>query len=483
MMNCLKSSLTLYETLKNSANKYSKKVAIYFDNSSITYKELVSKVDEISKILVTNNVKPNSVVTIVSHNNIETIAMFYAINKIGAVANILHYGVSVNEIVSSLELTNSRFLYTDRIELKEEINVKKNLNLFIFPNLILKKIQNRKIEPLCKDCSVILYTSGSTSTPKGIMFQNHQFNAFFEQSKDFYPDITSNDTVLVTLPLFHGFGLATGIHNNLALGASIIILSGEDKKHIDNIFELRKPSFIIGVPSFFELLIQNDKIVNKSLTYVKKILIGGAPTYNGYERDISAFFEKHNSNPDIQVGYGLTEALSGVTLNKPQKIKGVGIPFKNNQIKIINKKGYIGEICVKGPTLMIGYLNAKSTIDNEGWLHTGDLGYLKDDNLFIIGRSSRTVSVSGYSVSLDNIEEKLSKNKLIQKTAVISVPDKIRGNIVIAFIITKLSEIDVIKYCKSVLPIFAIPEIRIVNSIPLTSTGKINYQKLKGLVS
>ena len=76
----------------------------------------------------------------------------------------------------------------------------------------------------------------------------------------------------------------------------------------------------------------------------------------------------------------------------------------------------------------------------------------------------------------------MSKNKLIQKTAVISVPDKIRGNIVIAFIITKLSEIDVIKYCKSVLPIFAIPEIRIVNSIPLTSTGKINYQKLKGLV-
>lgn len=144
MMNCLKSSLTLYETLKNSANKYSKKVAIYFDNSSITYKELVSKVDEISKILVTNNVKPNSVVTIVSHNNIETIAMFYAINKIGAVANILHYGVSVNEIVSSLELTNSRFLYTDRIELKEEINVKKNLNLFIFPNLILKKNSKSK---------------------------------------------------------------------------------------------------------------------------------------------------------------------------------------------------------------------------------------------------------------------------------------------------------------------------------------------------
>lgn len=480
-MNYHKNNFTLYNALENSACQNPKKVAIYFDNTYITYEDLLTKIDKISKLLIANNITLNSVVTLVAHNSIELIAIFYAINKIGAIANILHYGVSENEIISALKLTNSKIIYTDRYELQENIHLREIINLFLLPNLNFKKIHDENIIPLNKSCSVILYTSGSTAVPKGVMFQNYQFNAFFEQSKNFYPDITSSDTILVTLPIFHGFGLATGVHNNLTLGSTIVILSSNDRANIDKVLNMTKPSFIIGVPSFFELLMYNTKMIKADLSFVKKILIGGAPTYCGYEQEINNFFKKHNSKALVQIGYGLTEALSGVTLNKTGESIGVGIPFKDNKIKIINIKNGIGEICIQGPTLMNGYLNAKSTIDKNGWLHTEDIGYLKDENLYIVGRMSRIVSVSGYSVSLNNIEKQILKKEEIKNVAVISVPDKIRGNKIIAIVVSNLSEDEIIKHCKKNLPIFAIPRVEKVKEIPLTMTGKIDYEKLKGL--
>lgn len=473
---------TLYNVLSNSANFYPNNIAIYFDRQNITYKHLLELVDTNAELLLNNGIKKGDIVTLISHNSINLIAMFYAINKIGAISNIIHYGTSIGEIINLLKITESRVIYTDRNDLISNISIHNKVNFFINEQLQVIKINKLLLKPLRKKCSVIIYTSGSTGSPKAVMFTSDQFNAFAYQSKLAYPDINDNSKVLVPIPMFHGFGLATGVHNTITLGGTIILLSRNDKKNINNLFKEQRVDCIIGVPSFFEKMLDNPKLKDTDFSSLKRVIVGGSPTYNDFEKRINSFLCERGANISIQFGYGLTESLSGVTLNLQGELIGVGKPFKYNDIKIINKENNIGEILIKGPTIMEGYLNHCSSVDKKGWLHTGDMGYMENGYLFFITRKTRTVNVSGYLINLDNLEKIISKHSNVENVAVVITKDVIKGSIPIAFVSGNISLGEIEMYCRKHISVYALPIIKIVDKIPLTETGKTDYKLLERLV-
>lgn len=279
--------------------------------------------------------------------------------------------------------------------------------------------------------------------------------------------------------MFHGFGLATGVHNTITIGGTIILLSKEDKENIDVIFKEQEINCIIGVPSFFEKLLSNSKLKICDLSKLQRVIIGGSPAYNDFSGRVNSFLKSNGAKITIQIGYGLTECLSGVTLNSQGETIGVGKPLKYNRIKISKNINEVGEILIKSPTTMVGYLNHDSSIDESGWLHTGDIGYIKNNNLFFVTRKSRFINTAGYLVNLDNLENKISKCYNVEKVAVVKKKNTIKGMVPVAFIVGNISIDEIEKYCKEHISIYALPVIRLIDKMPLTETGKINYIKLE----
>lgn len=473
------SKKTLYGCLCDSAIKFPNNVAIYFDKHELNYNQLLKLVDDTSQWLTKRGIGQGDIVTLISHNSINFVVMFYAINKIGAIANIVHYGAGVSEIVKSLDMTKSRVVFTDRDDLIRNSLIKGRINFFINGDLEIKKINDLSKQHIREYCSVILYTSGSTGEPKGVMFDNIQFNEFAYQSSIFYPEVNEKFKMLIPIPLFHGFGLATGVHNTITTGGMILLLSKEDKDNIDVIFWKFKPNFVIGVPSFFEKLLINSKMGNIDLSSIRRVIVGGSKTQNNFEERLNIFLKKHGSNVKAQIGYGLTECLSGVTLNKQGDSIGVGLPFVNDFIRIEAEKNKVGEILIKGPTLMKGYLNQMSPIDEDGWLHTGDIGYMKDNYLFFVSRISRNVNTSGYLINLDYVENIILGCEGVDDVAVLAVTDRIKGFIPIAFVKTSSKTInEIVTYCQENMAIYSVPDIRIVKDLPLTPSGKKDYKEL-----
>lgn len=473
---------SLYDTLLNSVNNYPNNIAIYFDKKDITYSKFLELVNNTAKLLLDNGVKEGDVITLISHNSINFIVMFYAVSKIGAISSIIHYGTSVSEIEDLLKITESKIIYTDRNELIDNTNIFNKVNLFITNQLEIIKANDISQKPLNKKCSVILYTSGSTGFPKAVMFDSYQFNVFAYQSKCAYPDINSNSKVLVPIPMFHGFGLATGVHNTITLGGTVILLSKEDKKDIDVIFKKQEINCIIGVPSFFEKLLNNPKLKGIDLSKLQRVIIGGSPAYNDFDSRVNSFLKENGANISIQVGYGLTECLSGVTLNSQGETIGVGKPFKYNELKIIKNDNKAGEILIKSPVLMTGYLNHNSSVDEDGWLHTGDIGYMENGYLFFVTRKSRSIHTSGYLINLDNLESTISKCFKVENVAVVAKKDTIKGAVPVAFITGNISLYEIEKYCKDHISVYALPIIYLIDKIPLTETGKTDYKRLERLL-
>ena len=212
------------------------------------------------------------------------------------------------------------------------------------------------------------------------------------------------------------------------------------------------------------------------------MIIGGSPAYNDFDDRVNSFLKENGANISIQVGYGLTECLSGVTLNSQGETIGVGKPFKYNELKIIKNDNKVGEILIKSPALMTGYLNHKSSIDEDGWLHTGDIGYMENDYLFFINRKSRYIHTSGYLINLNNLENTISKCFKVESVAVVAKQDAIKGAVPVAFITGNISLDEIKKYCKDHISVYALPVINLIDKIPLTETGKTDYKGLERLL-
>ena len=355
------------------------------------------------------------------------------------------------------------------------------------------------------DLAVILHSGGTTGTPKGIMISNYSFNAIAQQSSVNVIDVRPRDKIVTILPIFHGFGLGICVHTPLCLKVETILMPEYDARRFAKIWKNDKPHVILGVPTLWEGMLSNKGFDNIDMSQLKYIVSGGDHLTIPAETRINEFLHKHGAHVNIAKGYGMTESVAATAYTFPgtNEPGSIGIPMVGNTYQICDPEtlepkelGEEGEICVQGPTLMMGYLNNKEETENvlkkhsdgSTWLHTGDIGYMTPNGIiFYTQRLKRMLIVSGFNVYPSVIEEAISKHESVDKVCVIGIPHQYKMQVPKAFIVLKKGikptpkiKKEIIDICKQELSVYSLPkQYDFVESLPKTLYGKVDYKKLE----
>lgn len=488
-------NISIYEYLERTSQNREYDIAINYFNEETSYISLIKQIDLCAKALASHGVRENDVVTICMPNTPEAVIAFYAVNKIGAISNIIHPLSSEEEIKDSIIKTNSVLLFAINLSyekinniidqtniyktiiisakdsmpallglgylLTQEIkmNIPKSNEKYILWNEFIERGNNYSKDCFkrreAKDDAIYLHSGGTTGTPKHIVLSNGSVTSIIEQAKIIFPNFDNNDKFLSILPIFHCFGLVVCIVAPISLGVTSILVPQFDAKRFDKLLKKYCPTIIAGVPTLFEALVTNAHMINIDMSGVKYVLSGGDTLTVEKNNIVNEFLKKHNCKAHVIQGYGMTETCGPSTFGAlgSDKLGSVGIPLPGNKVKIINvetkeevKEKEIGEICLAGPGLMTRYLNNEEAtkeilIKHEydtSWIHTGDLGYIDEDGvLFFVQRLKRMLIVSGYNVYPSHIEEVLLKHKYVENCGVIGIPHPYKVQVPKAYIVLK----------------------------------------------
>ena len=355
------------------------------------------------------------------------------------------------------------------------------------------------------DPAVILYSGGTSGEPKGILLSNLNLNSLALQSHKMIDIANEGTSILSILPIFHGFGLGVCIHTPLCCGMKVILVPDFSPKKFLSEIKKYQPNLICGVPSLFETLAKNTKIGRHDLACIKCLVSGGDFMSGDLKRLIDDCLHEHGSDAEILVGYGLTESTAAtcVSLRGMYKDNSIGVPFPDTDYKIVaigtNEEvpyGTDGEICISGPTVMMGYINninenlkvLREHQDKKIWLHTGDIGYMDADGfVFFRQRIKRMIVSNGYNLYPTYIENVLNTYPDVLTSVVIGIPHPKRVQVAKAYIVlkdeikpTKEIEKKIKNHCEVNLAKYSLPyEYEFRESLPKTLVGKVAYKKLE----
>lgn len=544
-LNIVTPEMNMYEMLLESANNYSNLYAYNYFGNRVTYKNFIKEIDKVSDAFRNQGIRRGDVVSICMPNTPEAIISIYALNKIGAIAETIHPLSSEVEIKNYLLSTGSVMLimidscYEKVRNVIKETNVYKTIVVsakdsmpfwtgfgyeisqgfkiskpsrhgeYIYWKDFIRRsthyTRSNIINPKKEDPAIILHSGGTTGSPKSIVLSNASFNTLAVQAKVILNETLPGETILGILPIFHGFGLGVCIHSMLYQGLEVVLIPQFDSKKFDKLIIKHHPCLLIGVPTLFEALmnIDNNKL---DLSSVKYAISGGDSLSVGLGRRINTFLLEHNSKAQIAQGYGMTECLASVCVGlRPgcNKESSIGIPFPGNYLKIVKpnsqeevKVGEEGEICVSGPTVMMGYLdNEKETNemlqthkDGRIWLHTGDMGRMDKDGVFYyVQRIKRMLISSGFNVYPGQIESVINSHEAVLNCTVIGVPHPYKVQVAKAIIVLKngyspsiFLKNSIKELCEKNLAKYSIPhDFEFRKSLPKTAIGKVDFKKLQ----
>lgn len=514
-------NISMYDQVKNSTNKYPNNTAYEYFGKKVKYKKFLKQIDRAAISFQELGIKKGDIITICTPNIPESLIALYALNRLGAIANMLHPLSAEEEIKQSLMSTKSTYLvmidmfYSKIKNIIDETLVKKVIfasasnSMNIFMKIGYSVTQGRKFEKYPKKDNylswsqfirlshfktltvenkfgkdtpaVILHSGGTSGEPKNVVIQNRAFILGARQEQIALKKLRAGDCCLAIMPNFHGFGLSVLMHTPLALGCYTILIPQFDSKKFDTLFKKTKPNCVLGVPTLFEALINCHNEKNLDLSYLKYMISGGDILTKKLENDVNEYLKAHNSQAIITQGYGLSEALAAVSLARDSvnKSGSVGIPLPGNHIKIVDPTTRetlpfmeVGEICINSQAFMMGYLNDENAtnealqIHDDGhiWLHTGDLGYMDEDGfIFYKGRQKRMIISSGYNVYPAHIEEVIEAHPAVLQCTVVGVPHPYKKEVPKAFIVLKdgfnglFVKTDIREYCKRNLARYMIP--------------------------
>lgn len=533
-----------------------KDTCLIYYGKEITYKQVLSNIEKVAKALTAIGVKEGDVVTLCCPTTPETVYLFYALNRIGAVANMVDPRTNSERIAKFIKDSSSKYVfvidaYSEKIStaikdlpLAQGIITSAKSSLDIFKKTaysigVKRKEKKGELTPQTKDerfmtwenfvklgrkqsevidseyrenqTAGIVYTGGTTGIPKGAKLSNENLIA---QTKNMYYAFKDEKhgrgyRFLNIMPPFIAYGLACGLTSILCMGLKVDIIPKFEPDKLASLIIKNRPEAILGVPSFFEKLIENPEIDGVDLSFLKVILVGGAALNTELEEKINEFFKKHNCKIKITKGYGMTEVSAAATYtstNESNSIGSVGIPMVNNNVMVINPNtkeycGYneSGEIYIQAPTMMEDYLNnpeesnkVKVEINGQTWVKTSDIGKVSHNGeVFILDRIKRMViRPDGHNVFPSQIENVIAKHPAVQKVAVVGISHCTQksGQIPTAFIVLKdghnLLEHDKIIQEIELISSKFLPErdkaleYYIVDSLPLTSIGKVDFVKI-----
>ncbi len=535
---------SMVDMVLQSAEKWPDNTAYVYYGHKVTYKNFVKKIEKTARALKNYGVKEGDRVTICMPNTPEGITMVYAVNMVGAICNMVHPLSSEKELEYYIKVAESKYVLVfdavfdkiyrlrDTAGLERIIVVRPSdglgfLKQKMYRLLHVKKVKlptndNRVVlwedfiansyfyqgnyheERGGEDPAVIMYSGGTTGAPKGVLLSNLNVNAEALCDVAMIRQVTPGATVLSILPLFHCFGLGVCIHTPLCRGMGCILIPAFSHKEFANIIKQNKPSFIVGVPTLFEAL-ANTKLKPNDLESVTAVICGGDALTQTLRDRVNRFLKDHGSDAKIRVGYGLTEGSGAVCLSPENSFADgiIGVPLPNMLIKVVKsntfkeaKPGEEGEICVSGPLVMMGYLNddveTAQTLrihpDGKLWLHTGDLGSLREDGmLYFEQRLKRIIISSGYNIYPTHLESVINSHEAVLTSTVIGIDHPYKGQVPKAFIVLKQGykpgkrlEREIRELLERNVPIYALPtayEFR--DKLPQTLVGKVAFKKLE----
>ena len=490
---------TVYQIVRQTARAYPKLTAYEFMNQKTSYEQFMQRIDRTAKALTAMEIGPGDRVTICMPNCPQALDMFYALNRIGAVSNMIHPLSAPAEIAFYLNFSHSKAILTldqfypkfeeirDRLEkpvkaivafIKDELpphlkllypmteSARKIPKLprggdYIRWSEFLRQGSRQQALPdedviKSKDGASILYSGGTTGTTKGILLSSDNFNATALQTIAASGcDTLAGKKMLSVMPVFHGFGLGIGIHTALVSGACCILVPQFSVKTYAELLMKKKPNIIPGVPTLFEALLRTELLEHADLSFLEGMFSGGDSLSIELKRKVDEFLKVHNAKIQIREGYGTTECVTASCLTPKDYARSgsIGIPFPDTFYKIVTpgteeevEPNIEGEICISGPSVMMCYVdNPEETAqtlrrhsDGRIWVHTGDLGTMDADGfIYFRQRIKRMIISSGYNVYPSQLENIIDGHEKVLYSCVIGVKDPYKMQKVKAFVVLR----------------------------------------------
>lgn len=537
---------TMFGALKQAAERFPTAPAFDFMGKITSFSTMIQKMEMAAGAFYQAGIRKNDVVTICMPNTPQAVICLYALNRIGAIANMVHPLSSQKNITFYLDYSESKMILTlDQFypkvrdaakEAKRDVKLiiariqeelkpvlalgykltqgKANLKYpekgqgVVWSDFI-KTGRGVKLPPIEYDknkTAVILYSGGTSGTPKGICLSDFNFNALGMQVAEIAGcNLTVGCKFLSVMPIFHGFGLGIGIHTVLENGAQCILIPQFTKESYAKAVLKKKPNFIAGVPTLYEALLKVDVFEGADLSFLVGVFSGGDSLSPELKKRADKFFKEHNASVQIREGYGLTECVTASCVTPVDRAKegSIGLPLRDMIYKIVEPGtfnelpiGEAGEIILSGPTLMLGYMKAEEENektmrkDENGttWLFTGDMGSMDEEGfIYFRQRIKRMIVSSGYNVYPSQIEKVLDKHPDIDYSCAIGVKDPYKMQKVRAYIVlnegvpeTEEEKQKILAYCKEYLDVYARPkQIVFRKELPRTLVGKVAFHTLE----
>ena len=520
----------LHDFLYSAAGWLPNRKATLFYGSTLTYGKLASKVNQLAHALHGFGVGPGERVMILLPNMPEFIFSYYATLALGGVVILSNPDANLEQLIFQALKTKVRVLITtnDLAGLAQAVVAKAGIQELVLvqfgekvPLEIRELIKSRWIaddQAAIEDdegslsgltmseimanaptkrpeidvphdaLAAILFTSGTTSDPKGVCLSHTNLVANAIQTRHWVPDLEyGRETFLSVVPLLHSYGMTAGMNLPIVAGAAMMLLPAFEPGQVMEQIKRYRPTIFMAVPVMYGALTQVSNARSYGLSSIKACLSGAAPL----PIEIQEAFEKLTHGRLVE-GYGLTEA-SPVTHANPlygrRKAGSIGVPLPNTDAKVVDlddgeelPPGQIGTLYVKGPQVMIGYHDLPSetrALHEDGWLDTGDVGVMDGDGYFsIIGRTRDVIRAGAHTIYPRDIEELLYENSKVREAVVVGVPVESTEQKVKAYVVLRegadLNEEELLELCRRRLESYAVPaEFEFREALPKTISGKV----------
>lgn len=433
---------TAYELIYQNNRENLDDIAIHYFGHKITYGELFQKIETVTNAYYALGVRKGDIVILCIINMPETVYSLYALDRLGAIANLVDLRTNEEQMKEYICECNAKYVVTVDLAYSiikkaiKESHVQKVVKISPSESFLgIKKFvyyiksekskedkmtlswkqfvdQGKKTKACLAEyekekCFVIAHTGGTTGIPKGVMISDNNINAVANGYQYLGIPFKRQQKYFNDLPPFIIYGLAVAIHTTLCYGLQVILYPVFDSKSFPDQFIKYKPNHFSAVSDHLKYLSESNKTQKMDFSFLITAAIGGDSLNIEMEKEVNKFLRAHHCKYEICKGYGMTELTATAVTSTPRAnaVGSVGIPLVHNSIKIVDidtkeelPYGEVGEIWISGPSVMIGYYHNEEATENvvvtdkngTRWIHTGDLGYISEDGLlFHKGRIRR----------------------------------------------------------------------------------------------
>jgi long-chain acyl-CoA synthetase len=533
--------VTLYDAVATAARRSPDAIAWDFFGRTSRYRQLLRDIDRCANALAALGLRRGDRLLISMPTCPQAVMTFYAANRLGAVAALIHPLSTAREITGYLDASGARVALTLDACYRAIASAtpKQPLETIIvaripdyLPPLVRagfwltkgRKIARVPADPRVRwwsdvtsaahagapaaetttgDAAAILFSGGTTGHPKGILLSNRNFIAEGMQAAT-WGRMGAGTSILAILPIFHGFGLGVCVNAALMAGGTSILVPQFDAASVARLIRTKRPNVLVGVPTLFDALANDPALSRTDLSCLTACFCGADTLPRHVKERFERLVQARGGKVRLLEGYGLTEAVTAIMAMPLDEYRegSIGVPFPDMQATVVVPDtttpvgaGTEGEICIAGPAVMLGYLDDPEATaaalrvhaDGRTWLHTGDLGRMDSDGFFYFTtRLKRMIKSSGFNVYPAPVEAVLLEHPLVAEACVFGVPDPAQVERVKAAVVledpadaTAATEQALIAHCRERLIKWSCPrEIEFHRTLPRTRIGKIDYRAL-----